>query len=66
MKLFFLFINKLKLNVKAGLNKLKINKDGKYLKGEIIETIESVLESINKKEGCHLIGNFNIKKVYKV
>jgi hypothetical protein len=51
------------LNVKARLNKLKINKDGKYLKGEIVETVESVLESINNKEGCHLIGNFNIKKV---
>jgi hypothetical protein len=45
---------------------LKINKDGKYLKGQIVETVESVLESINNKEGCHLIGNFNIKKVDKV
>jgi hypothetical protein len=27
------------LNVKAGLKKLKINKDGKYLKGEIVENV---------------------------
>ena len=42
---------------------VNLTSKNKYLKGEIVETVESVLESINNKEGCHLIGNFNIKKV---
>jgi len=37
--------------------------DGKYINKEIVVSTESVVESLDKKEGCHLVGNFNIKKV---
>lgn len=51
------------LNVKANLNKLPLDENRKYIKKEIVVSTEAVVAALNKKEGCHLVGNFNIKKV---
>ncbi len=52
--------------MKENLNKLRINFEGKYIHKEIIVNIEEVVKSIDEKEGCHLVGNFHVKKVDKL
>ena len=45
---------------------MRINSEGKYIHKEIILNIDEVVKSIDAKEGCHLVGNFHVKKVDKL